>query len=201
MHTRLWRVGALVVALAIGLCAQDANATVVEGLTLEQMAARSPVIVRATVGSQESRWDEGHRRIQTFTELLVTEVLKGDVPKSLIVRAPGGVVGNLGADVAGAPRFKSGDDVVLFLEHPGDDPHGFVVTGLSAGKITLEKTALGEVRARRDLRGIAFLTPGSSDRAPKVRDLNNVEDLGTADAFLQRIRTAVAHAQAKTGGR
>lgn len=192
------RTATLAAALAALLLPPGAHATVVRGLTLEQMAVQSPVIVRGTVGAQECRWDDAHRRIQTFTELQVTEALKGEVPKTLLVRQPGGVVGNVGADVAGAARFKTGEEVILFLEHPGDDPHGFIVSGLSAGKITLEKTAFGELRAKRDLRGIAFWRPEGAERQPTVRDVNNLEDLGTADALLRRIRAAVAKAQ---GGR
>lgn len=195
------RAGArLLVALLFTLAPAAGFATVVRAATLEQLAAQTPVIVRARVGQQQARWDDGRSRIHTFTEVLVTEALKGDVPKSLMVRQPGGVVDELGQHVDGAARFTQGEDVVLFLEAPADDASVFVVSGLASGKVKLETTALGEVRARRDLRGIAFYAPGN-DQAPVVRDVNNDEDLGTAEQFLTRIRRAIKVAAAKSGGR
>ncbi|MBX5480901.1 MAG: hypothetical protein IRZ16_03475 [Myxococcaceae bacterium] len=180
----------LALALAALALPLDARATVVKAATFEELSAIVPVIVRGRVVAQQSRWDDAHRRIQTFTELQVTETLKGRVGPTILVRQPGGIVGDIGQHVSGAARFELGDDVVLFLEHPGDDPNGFIVSGLAAGKVLLKRNALGELRAERDLRGIAFYAVGH-DARPVVRDVHNVEDLGTAEQFLARIRAAV----------
>ncbi len=169
-----------------------AHATVVEALTFEQLTARVPLIIRGTVGSQEARWDEKQRKIATYTEIVVSEVLKGDAPTSLVVRQPGGEVGAIGQAVSGAARFESGEDVLLFLEPLGKDGLEFVTCGLSAGKVRIAADALGRVKATRDLRGIGFYLPEGAERPePMVREVNPLEDLGGAELFLQRIRVAV----------
>lgn len=176
--------------LALLIGATSARATVVRDASIEELAVGSPVVVRATVVAQQSRWDDAGRRIETFTELLTTEVLKGEVGAAILVRQPGGVVGDIGAHVAGAARFELGEEVVLFLETPPDDATVFIVRGLASGKVRLSTNALGEVRATRDLRGLAFVS--ADGRAePRVRDVRPLEDLGTAEVFLRRIRAAL----------
>ncbi len=183
--------GVLVALVAFAL-PFAAFGTVVIAQSFEQMAKSSPQVVRGTVGAQEARWDEGRRTIHTFTQVHVTERLKGDPAGIITVRQPGGVVGTLGQTVSGAARFTEGEEVLLFLEVPGDDASALIVSGLSAGKVTLAPDALGRMRATRDLRGVAFWRAERDDAAPQVRELGGLEDLGDADAFLNRIRRAVS---------
>ncbi|MGA9525687.1 MAG: hypothetical protein WBV82_29785 [Myxococcaceae bacterium] len=166
-----------------------ARATVVEGMTFEQLTSRVPLIVRGTVGSQEARWDEKRLKIATYTEIVISEVLKGDAPPSIIVRQPGGEVGPVGQAVSGAARFEPGEEVLLFLEPVGKEGREFVTCGLAAGKVRIAPDALGRVKASRNLRGIAFYDP--EQREPVVREVKPVEDLGDASLFLRRIRLAV----------
>jgi hypothetical protein len=180
-----WAVALLCLALPT-----FAHATVVEAMTFEQLTGRVPLIVRGTVGSQEARWDEKQRRISTYTEIVVSEVLKGDSRQSIIVRQPGGEVGPVGQAVSGAARFEPGEEVLLFLEPAGKNGIEFVTCGLAAGKVRIAPDRLGRVKASRDLRGIGFYEP--EQQVPVVREVNPLEDLGDAERFLQRIRLAVA---------
>ena len=190
---------AAVVALALPFAAFG---TVVIGQTFEQMARDTPLIVVAKAQESEARWDDDRRGISTWTNLQIIEVLKGKAPASLVVRQPGGEVGNIGAHVSGAARFAPGEEVLLFLEPPGDDAQKLIVRGLSAGKVRLGKDALGRRVATRDLRGVSFWTPdGSAPGGGGIRELGGVEELGDADAFVKRIREAVKAAQDKRGGR
>lgn len=185
-------------ALAVIALPFAAFGTVVIGQTFEQMTRDAPLIVIGVVGEQSARWDEDRRGISTWTELKVKETLKGKAPAKLVVRQPGGVVGNIGAHVAGAARFEPGEEVLLFLEPPGDDASKLIVRGLSAGKVRLFTDALGRRRATRDLRGVAFWTPPAEGAGePVVRELGGIEELGDADAFVQRIRNAVKAAAVK----
>ncbi len=167
--------------------------SVVIAQTFEELAKRSPLVVRASVGSTQSTWTEGNRTIETWVEIQVTEVLKGKVSPgaTLLVRNPGGVVGNVGAHVAGAPKFTSGEDCLLFLEPAADAPNVWLVNGLSAGKVTFTKNEFGELRAIRDTRGISFYEKSDAPK-PKLRQLEKPEDLGTPAEFLGRIKKAVA---------
>jgi hypothetical protein len=186
MHQRSTRWALVGVFLAL-----PAAATIVIAQTYEEMARTSPLIVRATVGQTQSAWNEQHTTIETFNELLVTDVLKGRAARgaTLMVRTPGGIVGKIGARVEGSPKFQTGEDTLLFLEPAADTTGIWLVSGMAAGKITFAKTPYGEVRAVRDVRGLGFYD--TSEGAPKFQRIDRAEDLGTLDAFMSRIRQAV----------
>ncbi|MFZ5469292.1 MAG: hypothetical protein ACOZIN_07625 [Myxococcota bacterium] len=183
MLSRLSR-GAAALMLFAGA---TASATVVIAQSIEEMAQATPLIVRGTVGQIQVRWDEEHRRIHTYAEVVVKEALKGKAPQSLLVRQPGGIVGEIGQMVSGTARFTEGEEVVLFLEPAPDEPSVFGVWSLAAGKVTFERTAVGEVRAVRDLSGLSFVgaAPGGERR---IFTLGERHDLGTPDVFLRRVR-------------
>lgn len=184
------RIRLLSVLLAAALpCA--ALATTVMALSVEEMAQRSPLVVRATVDQSQAAWDARERSIWTYTELSVHETLKGAPASGVIVKQPGGVVGGRGTAVAGAARFAPGEEVVLFLEPAVDEKGVFVVLALAAGKVSLEDH-LGVRSAVRHLEGLAFARPGGG----AVRPVGPVEVIGPAEAFLERVRRAV-----KGGGR
>ncbi|MBY0472408.1 hypothetical protein K2X30_14685 [bacterium] len=89
----------------------------------------APVIVRGRVGSSYANWGEGidkTRRIYTFTEIQIAEVLKGKgAPglngSSVIARELGGEKDGMGMQVAGVSEFKKGEDVVVTLANPNSD--------------------------------------------------------------------------------
>ncbi|MCC6335193.1 MAG: hypothetical protein IT380_14535 [Myxococcales bacterium] len=172
--------------LSVALCSSAALATVVIAQSVEDLTRGSPLVVRATAQQSMAAFDEGEAKIWTWTELTVTETLKGQAPRTLLVKQPGGEVGGLGQHVAGVARFRPGEDCVLFLEPSADERGVFIVRGLSAGKVSLSHR-LGKVLAVRDLSGLSFARAGSRD---PVRPVDDAEVLGTADAFLARVRAA-----------
>jgi hypothetical protein len=186
MFTRVFPSSRLPLAAAFVL-ATSALATVIRHETIEQMAQHSPVIVRGRVGQISSTWDEGHRRISTYAEVMVTDTIKGDVPKSILVRQPGGEIGPVGQAVAGVAHFTVGEDTVLLLEPAPDEAKTWVVYALSAGKFDAVEH-LGVTQARRMLRGLTGAEAGSN----QPRALGDEEFLGPIDAFLARLRAAVA---------
>lgn len=174
-------------ALAL-LASGSALATVVVTLSIEEMAASVPLVVRGHVGQSQTRWDDAHRHISTFTEVVTDESIKGRAPAVFLVREPGGEVGRVGQFVSGAPTFKSGEEVVLFLTPAVDDPAVFQCFGLAAGKVTLEESPWGGRRAVRHLDGLAeYQRP--KDGPPRVTSVGD-ESLGSAELFLSRVRAA-----------
>src|SRR5689334_7444830 len=111
-------------ALLAALLAVPATATVVIAQSLEQMARTSPLVVRARVGQIQASWNEENTTIETWVDVVVTETLKGkaQVGASLMIRNPGGIVGDRGARVYGSPQFTTGEDTLLFLEPAADKP-------------------------------------------------------------------------------
>ncbi len=173
---------------AVGL---TASATTVIAETLEDMAVRAPIVVRATARQSQAAWSDDNRRIWTWTELVVTERLKGVVPTTLLVKQPGGEVGKVGQGVAGVASFTLGEDCVLFLEPATDEAGTWVVRGLAAGKIGMVERQ-GRQVAVRDLTGLAFARPGAADR---VRLLQPETDLGPPEQVLARLRRAIGGAR------
>lgn len=164
--------------------AVPALGTTVIAETIDEAVSRAPIIVRATVRQSQSGTDE--HRIWTWTELTITEVLKGQAPKVVLVKQPGGVVGAWGQAVAGVARFVEGEDCVLLLERAVDEPGVLMVRALAAGKISFT-TRLGVPQAVRELDGLHF----AAVEGARVRPLVKEDTLGTPDAFLARVRALV----------
>jgi hypothetical protein len=164
-------------------------ATVVIGETIEDMARASTMVVRGRVLQVQPQLEERSGRINTYADIQVIEVLKGPRVSSVLVKQPGGEIGNRGTHVAGAGQFKNGEDTVVFLEQAPDEPGVFILRALAAGKVDFEKSSKGELKAVRHLGGLAF-----HDRQPNKDPLRLVkpdEDLGPPDVFLTRIRNAL----------
>ena len=91
-----------------------AAATTLARMTLAEMAQAAAVIVRARCLANSVRWDAGE--IWTLSAFQVEEVWKGAAAARVTVRLLGGRAGNITSSVSGVPRFRAGEDVVLFLE-------------------------------------------------------------------------------------
>jgi hypothetical protein len=175
---------ALLVTLGLGVTAE---ATTVLAESVDEMAVRAPIVVRAQVRQSQSGWSEGARRIWTWTELTITEVIKGKVPLVVLVKQPGGSVGPVGQAVAGVASFTTGEDCVLFLEPSPDEPKVYLVRGMAAGKIVFVERH-GQQIAQRSLEGLNLVRPGAPSL---VRASQPEPSLGAPQALLERLRRVV----------
>ncbi|MBN21014.1 MAG: hypothetical protein CL678_06965 [Bdellovibrionaceae bacterium] len=102
----------------------------------EERVGLTPFVVQGRVLRSYSDWgDEGHqRKIFTFHQLEVIEVLKGSVNSNeMILRTLGGEKDGVGMKVPGAAQFSQGEEVVVFLgEKQPDD--SYPLFALSRGK-------------------------------------------------------------------
>jgi len=90
------------------------RATTLARLSLDQLAAGSDAVARVRCAGAQSRWQDGS--IWTVATFEVVETMKGNLPREIAIRLPGGRVGHLLATVEGAPKFHPGDNAVVFLE-------------------------------------------------------------------------------------
>jgi hypothetical protein len=180
MPSSLLRVGAVFVALV----SLAASATIVAFETIDEMARRVPVIVRGRVARTVSGWDDQKRRIWTWTEVVVSDAIKGKPGAVVLVKQPGGEVDGIGQAVAGTATFHEGEDCVLFLEPAPDEPTTFRVSGLSAGKVLLTQWR-GQSAAVRDTEGISFAAPAGR----KVSVVKSPEMLGSPTDFVAHLRS------------
>jgi hypothetical protein len=111
------------------------RATTAFPVTVEGLTRVSDTVVRGKVLSRESRWSGDRKLIFTFVRLQILEVWSGSAPAEVTIRVPGGVAGDYGQMVDGAPSFEVGEEVVVFLQ-TGPNVQ---VSGLAQGKFQVDK--------------------------------------------------------------
>jgi hypothetical protein len=102
----------LALCASLLMCASVA-ATTLAHMSVAKLTHASSLILRAHCVESSAAWDVGE--IWTFTTYEPTEVWKGSAQSRVRVRLLGGRIGNLTSNVSGVPRFRPGEDVVLFL--------------------------------------------------------------------------------------
>jgi len=109
---------------------------------LSELVTSSSLVVHGEVVGATSRWNEDRSLIVTDVRLRVLTSAKGTAPAEVVLTQPGGTVGKLRVDVAGAHAFRVGEEVVVFLA-PG--PRGrLYINGLSRGRLDVVRdTATG----------------------------------------------------------
>jgi hypothetical protein len=111
----------LPVCLALVLAAVSVPATTVIAPEFNKLVDQADYIVRAVVKSVTSEMHTSgpHRHIITKVELDVREVISGTPPQPLVLEMLGGRVGAEEMVVEGAPKFKVGDEDILFVHGNG----------------------------------------------------------------------------------
>jgi hypothetical protein len=119
-------VGAGLVALSVSV-----QATVIAPIEFRELVNTAPVIVTGKVVDVRSEWIDGRRSVETFVTVAADEYLKGDLGERVTLRVPGGQIGRYRTIFVGAPEFRLGEEVVLFLKHAG--PSYPYIVGLNQG--------------------------------------------------------------------
>jgi hypothetical protein len=139
---------ALLALLAL-VTAFPAGASVARPASVEELARGSDAVVRGRVVSLSARRSSDGKRISTYAEVETDSVWRGNAPARLTVVVRGGVVGDIGEKVFGAPTFSQGEEVVVFLGKT--DRSFYRVRGLAQGKFSV-----ADGQARPDLSGLTF---------------------------------------------
>jgi hypothetical protein len=172
----------LICAAAVFLMCAAAAATTLARMTIEQMTRASQLVVRAKCLGNSTDLDAGE--IWTFSEFQVVDTWKGTPPSNVTVRLLGGHAGNLVSSVSGVPRFRPGEEVVLFLEptRKGD----FSVVSWVQGTFRIRRNSrTGEEWAAQDTAD--FILPGSAAEASTTRGALGMRVI----ALHERVATAV----------
>lgn len=116
--------GGLGAALACGVFPGVANATVVRGLTLEELAKRSAHVLVGTPLQSSCRYETigGQRRIVTDTRLRIDDVVAKSAPSDseVLVCTLGGVLDGVGELVHGEAELVLKERSVVFLRPRSD---------------------------------------------------------------------------------
>jgi hypothetical protein len=162
--------------------------TTLEKMPVERMADLAQAIVRARCVSNLTRWDAGE--IWTFTTFEVEETWKGSASEGVKVRLLGGTVGSLTSTVSGVPRFRTGEEVVLFLEPT------------SRGDFTVVSWQQGTFRVGRDPRsGTEIVTQDTAafetfDAQTRQFKASGIRDR-PLDLFRAEVRSALGERAAR----
>jgi hypothetical protein len=119
------------VFVAFVILSAAVQATVLIPIEFRELVAIAPVIVHGRVVEVRSAFVDGRRAVETFVTIEAAEYFKGDLGAEITVRVPGGQVGRYRTVFIGAPEFRQGDELVLFLKNSGS-PLPYIV-GLSQG--------------------------------------------------------------------
>ncbi len=105
--------------------------------TVEQLTMGSHKIVIGTVVSRSSYWT-GDSLIYTDVVVAPDLTIKGEDEGALVIRVPGGIVGDTQVSVSDAPDLLDSERVLLFLHRAGDH---LEVVGRDAGKYTIHNAS------------------------------------------------------------
>ena len=134
----------LAYAFIIAMGSASASAATLIHLTFDEMTAQSSAILLGHCVSVSSAWNAAHSDIVTQNVFEVSEYYKGNLGQHVTLTELGGQVDNWVSDYTGVPRFKVGEEAVLFL---WTDPQGqHQVIGLTQGKFqVVRNTATGQI--------------------------------------------------------
>ena len=179
-------IAALLVAAPVA-----ARATVIIPIEFRELVTTSPVIVHGRVTDVRGAFVDGRRSVDTFVTVAADEYLKGDLGEYVTFQVPGGELGRYRTIFLGAPAFRVGEEVVLFLKTlSGRAP---VVAGLNQGAYrvvedpqTRQRMVTSPVVMARDAVDAEPVVRGAAARRPMP-----------LDAFRDIVREVLAKGDAK----
>jgi len=149
---------ACVLVLLALLVVPAALATTLARMDLDELTRTAAVVARARCLATSSRWEDGH--LWTLTIFEVTEVWKSETPRTIVVRLVGGSDGHRTVQVDGVPRFRVGEEVVLFLEFSGRGE--LTVTSWAQGTFRIHRNPqTREESVTQDTSGLGVLDPAT----------------------------------------
>ncbi len=155
----------------------------------DDMIIGARAIVRARVVSVESAADERGHQIFTYVTLRVQQVIKGRITdRRIVLKEMGGQLATRGQVVFGAPVYRPGERVLVYLDTWGD---GSLRTHqMLLGKFTIvEDEAAGDSVAVRELDNANVVALDSAHSHPSRGAITNRLELGAyVDMLRERLR-------------
>ena len=134
---------ALVLFTGLLLALPAARATTVIPPTFDELVANAEMIFEGTVMTIRSEWtgQGSDRHIVTYVTFKIEDSIKGSLGDTYTIRMFGGTVDGQTIEVTDAPRFKTGDRDILFVEHNGTQ---FIpLVGIMHGRFHVQADANG----------------------------------------------------------
>ena len=161
-------------AAATVLGASAAAASVMVEASVPELAREADVIARGRVARTESHVSSDGLRLYTVVTLEVSESWKGDAGKTVQIQVPGGSRDGIAQIVQGAPQFRAGEDVVVFLRDrarrvDAAKARPLQVVAMAQGKYEVALDEAGVEVAAPDLRGVELVQPDGGEARQALR--------------------------------
>jgi hypothetical protein len=134
----------LLLSLALVAALRRSQATTVIPPTFDELVAQAEVIFQGQVTNVKSEWvgEGGQRHIVSYVTFKVEETLKGSPGQSYTMRMLGGTVDGETMAVSDAPKFKVGDQDILFVQNNGSQ---FIpLVGIMHGRFHVKRDGAGQ---------------------------------------------------------
>ena len=169
------------VAAVVCLLSLAVGATTLPKKTTRDLLEGSDRVCCVECASCEARLDRATGIVFTHVRLSVLEELKGGGEKTFEIRIPGGEAGGVRTVVAGMPRFRPGQEAVLFLKRAteagsavgGPVNRRWIVSLAHRGHVPIEKDKSGKRRLTGFVTGFRDIAPvrtGLDEFRTAVRD-------------------------------
>ena len=164
-----YRVSSLLLSVLLWCSPLVATATVVLYMDLSEMTDVSNVIVHAKIVDSKVLQDTD-RPITTRTTIEAIEILKGKEnfrEGRLWFDLLGGERAGMQIRVPGTPTFRTGEEVILFLEKNSTD---YAICGLMQGVFRVHQEGASEKLVSRDLSGAGYAKYGHNGKFDFMHD-------------------------------
>ena len=169
------------------LACAAAAATTLARMSVADMTRASSLVLRARCLTNSTRWASGE--IWTFTSFAPLDVWKGSARAPITVRLLGGRAGNITSHVSGIPRFRAGEDVVLFLQQAPNGNYSVVSWAQGTFRIGHARGAGSEI-VTQDTAALDTFDPVTREFKPS----------GIRSLPLDTLRTQVSTAMREDSG-
>jgi len=133
---------ALALTALLSLVPVTAHATISRAVAFDEKVANASAIVMGKCVAQESRWDDSRNWILTYSTFRIEKTLKGQPAERITIVTPGGTVGHITQDVIGVPKFREGEENVVFVKNSQAGP---TVAYLEQGNYRLRRSGIDRV--------------------------------------------------------
>lgn len=182
---------ALAAAIALLTPAASTRAASVIAPTFDAMVARAQAVFVGETIDARSRWVEtpSGRAIVTVVTFKVVRVLKGELGAQTQLEFLGGTVGEYRMEIPGMPKFRVGDEDVLFVDERGQPVSP--VVGFMHGRFRVLEDGGTRRRsvARHNFEPLADVKDiGASTPAPRVSSARALSLAAFEDEITRAVR-------------
>ncbi|MFT5352986.1 MAG: hypothetical protein ACI9KE_000183 [Polyangiales bacterium] len=171
--------------LLLSMTPNSATATLADALTMDELVQRADRIALIRVVSQATEYDS-RGRIVTRVRVRVEEgLLAAAAGDELDVVSLGGIIGDLGMQIAGEPTFEDGERALIFVKHVNGV---YRPIGMSQGVFPVSDGDIPRVEPGGS--GLSLVRPGNNGQlAPAGAALRGPRSL---THVIERVRALIA---------